>query len=135
MAIHTMHNYKVIIRRGNKTVNNPFDRSKLGTKRQILTDKKGIPLSAVITSAKTHDLKAVTNVIDNSVIKQPFVSNKPKGRKHRKHNHICFDRAYQSKSIKQEIINCDYVPHTIQKKKIPEKRRYGIPKKIFSFQK
>ena len=93
MAIHTMHNYKVIIRRGNKTVNNPFNRSKLGTKRQILMDKKGIPLSAVITSAKTHDLKAVTNVIDNSVIKQPFVSNKPKGRKHSKHNHICFDRA------------------------------------------
>ena len=31
--------------------NNPTDRSKLGTKRHILTDKKGIPLSAVITSA------------------------------------------------------------------------------------
>ncbi len=66
MAIHTLHNYKVIIRRGNKTVNNPFDRSKLGTKRHILTDKKGIPLSAVIESEKTHDIKAVTDVIDNS---------------------------------------------------------------------
>ena len=30
------------------TGNNPTDRSKLGTKRHILTDKKGIPLSAVI---------------------------------------------------------------------------------------
>ena len=29
---------------------NPTDRSKLGTKRHILTDKKGVPLSAVITS-------------------------------------------------------------------------------------
>ena len=28
------------------TGNNPTDRSKLGTKRHILTDKKGIPLSA-----------------------------------------------------------------------------------------
>ncbi len=30
------------------TGNNPTDRSKMGTKRHILTDKKGIPLSAVI---------------------------------------------------------------------------------------
>jgi hypothetical protein len=37
------------------TGHNPtIDRSKLGTKRHILTDKKGIPLSAiVITSANT----------------------------------------------------------------------------------
>jgi putative transposase len=34
--------------------NSTIDRSKLGTKRHILTDKKGIPLSAiVITSANT----------------------------------------------------------------------------------
>ena len=39
--------------------NNPIpDRSKLGTKRHILTDKKGIPLSAVISSsAMTHDIR------------------------------------------------------------------------------
>ncbi len=43
--------------------NNPTDRSKLGTKRHILTDKKGIPLSAVITSASTHDIKAVTKML------------------------------------------------------------------------
>ena len=60
------------------TGNNPVDRSKLGTKRHILTDKKGIPLSAVISSASTHDIKLVTDVIDNLVIKQTFVSNKPK---------------------------------------------------------
>ena len=52
------------------TGNNHTDRSKLGTKRHILTDKKGIPLSAVISSASTHDIKLVTNVVDNIVIKQ-----------------------------------------------------------------
>ena len=54
------------------TGSNPVDRSKLGTKRHILTDKNGIPLSAIITSASTHDIKAVTDVIDNAVIKRPF---------------------------------------------------------------
>jgi hypothetical protein len=53
--------------------NNLTDRSKLGqAKRHILTDKKGIPLSAVISSAKTHDIKLVTaDVVDNVVIRRP----------------------------------------------------------------
>ena len=53
------------------TGSSPVDRSKLGTKRHILTDKQGIPLSAAISSANTHDIKAVTDVIDNAVIKRP----------------------------------------------------------------
>jgi len=53
------------------TGNNPTDRSKRGTKRHILTDKKGIPLSAIISSANTHDIKVVTDVVDNVVIKRP----------------------------------------------------------------
>ena len=36
------------------TGHNPMDRRKLGVKWQILTDKDGIPLYAVITSANTH---------------------------------------------------------------------------------
>ncbi|HEY6534736.1 MAG TPA: transposase [Candidatus Nitrosocosmicus sp.] len=54
------------------TGKNPTDRSKLGrTKRHILTDKNGIPLSIVISSASTHDIKIVTDVVDNRVIKRP----------------------------------------------------------------
>jgi len=99
------------------------DRSKLGTKRQILTDKKGIPLSAAISSASTHDIKLVTDVIDNSIIKRTFVSDKPKGMRRRRYHHLCLDRAYQSKSIEREIIKRGYVPH------IPYKRKRGQVKK------
>ncbi len=50
---------------------NPTDRSKMGrTKRHVLTDKKGIPLSVVISSANTHDIKLVTDVVDNSIKRQ-----------------------------------------------------------------
>ena len=45
---------------------NRTDRGKLGTKRHILADKKGIPLSAVISPASTHDIKLVTNVADGT---------------------------------------------------------------------
>jgi putative transposase len=56
---------------GDKTGNNPTDRSKLGTKRDILTDKKGTPPSAVISPANTHDINLVAEVLDNAVIKRP----------------------------------------------------------------
>jgi hypothetical protein len=74
------------------------DRSKLGTKRHILTDKKGILLSVVISSsASTHTIKLVTNVVDNAVIKRPSPSYKTKktGRR-RKLQHLCLDKAYNS---------------------------------------
>jgi putative transposase len=101
------------------TGNNPTDRSKLDANRHILTDKKGIPLSVVITPANTHDMKAVTNVIDNADIKRPSESSfrKDKVRKH--YQHLCLDRAYNSNSIEKEIIKRGYVPH------IPYKRKRG----------
>src|SRR4051812_11639201 len=114
------------------TGNNPTDRSKLGTKRYTLTDKNGIPLSAIISSTSTHDIKTVTDVIDNSIIKQSFVSNKPKkGMKQRRpyHHHLCLDRAYNSKPIENEIIKRGYVPH------IPYKRKRGQKKEDKTYQK
>ena len=98
------------------TGNSPIDRGKLGTKRHILTDKEGIPLSAVMSSANTHDIKAVTDVIDNTVVKRP---SQPKShdKKRNKHHHLCLDKAYDSKSVKQEIIKRGYVPHIVYKRK------------------
>jgi len=113
--------------------NNPTDRSKLGTKRHILTDKQGIPLSAIISPASTHDIKLVTDVIDNTVIKQTFVSNKPKkGMKQKpRHNHLCLDRAYRSKPIEQEIIKRGYVPHIPYKKKRGQKKEENTNQKRY----
>ncbi len=83
--------------------NNPTDRSKLGTKRHILTDKEGIPLSVVISSANIHDIKLVTNVIDNVVVKRPSFSLTKHGLdRKRKQQHLCIDKAYNSKIVKQE---------------------------------
>ena len=81
------------------TGHNPVDRSKLGTKRHILTDKKGIPLSVVISSANTHDIKLVTDMVDNAVIKRPssYKTKKTGRRRRRKNQHLCLDKAYNSK--------------------------------------
>ncbi|HEY6534217.1 MAG TPA: hypothetical protein VIY08_00175 [Candidatus Nitrosocosmicus sp.] len=74
------------------TGNNPTDRSKMGrTKRHILTHKNGIPISAVISSASTHDIKLVTEVVDNAVVKRPSThKTKKTGReRRRKLQHLC----------------------------------------------
>src|SRR6476620_2823320 len=109
----------------------PVDRSKLGTKRHILTDKQGIPLSAVISSASTHDIKAVTDVIDNTVIKRKHSSYFTK-KKMTNHHHLCLDRAYNSKRIEKEIIKRGYIPHIPYKRKRGQKKNENSNQKKYS---
>ena len=99
MAIHRQHIHKVALGGAMTEGSNPTDRGKLGTKRHILTDKKGIPLSAVISSAGTHDIKLVTNVVDSMVIERPSPSSKPKTERRKRgrlQQHLCLDKAYNS---------------------------------------
>src|SRR4051795_9306997 len=108
MAVNRFYIYKVAFR-GAMTGNNPTDRSKLGTKRHILTDKKGIPLSAVISSAKTHDIKLVTDVVDNAVIRRP--SSKYRNGRRRRQQHLCLDKGYNSEHEEKELNKRGYVLH------------------------
>ncbi len=92
-----------------------------------MTDKEGIPLSVVISSsASTHDIKLVTDAVDNTaVIKRPQSSYKTKterGRKRRrKLQHLCLDKAYNSESEEHELIKRGYVLHIPYKRKRDEK--------------
>jgi IS5 family transposase len=105
------------------TCHNPTDRGKLGTKRHILTDKNGIPLSTFITSANTHDITVATNTIDNIVIKRPSLSLHNKSSKHKQN--LCLDKAYHSKEVEQEIIKRGYnshIRHRIEEEKKRNKK-------------
>src|SRR5574342_935611 len=96
------------------TGHNPTDRSKLGTKRHILTDKDGIPLSTIITSANTHDVTVAIDTVDSIVIKRPSSKSITKYRnkkKKKKKQNLCLDKAYHSKEIEQEIVKRGYIPH------------------------
>ena len=44
-------------KRGARVGKNPTDRSKPGSKRHIVADRKGIPLAVVLTAANVHDSK------------------------------------------------------------------------------
>ena len=53
----------------------PTDRDKVGTKRHVLTDGQGIPLSIVIAVANTYDMKAAVSMLINIVVKRPSYSD------------------------------------------------------------
>ena len=70
---------------------NPTDRGKSGTKRHVLVDQKGIPLSVVITGANIHDdMKASINTLDKIVVHKPV----------EKHN-LCLDKGYDFPEIQR----------------------------------
>lgn len=107
---------------GEKSGINPTDRSKLGSKRHILTEKNGIPLSVVISPANTHDIKLVTEVVDKIVIKRPksLSKSKSRGRRRRRRGtlqHLCLDKGYNSIEEEQKLIKRGYILH------IPVKRK------------
>src|SRR5919112_2629833 len=102
------------------TGHNPTDRSKLGSKRHILVDKEGIPLSTFITSANTHDATVAIDTVDSMVIKRRQ-SYKLIDRNKRKKQNLCLDKAYHSKEVEQEIIKRGYIPH-IQYRREKEER-------------
>jgi transposase len=94
----------------------------LGTKRHILTDKNGIPLSVIISSASIHDINLITDVVDNVVIKR----KKKEGRRGRR-QHLCLDKGYNSAEKEQELIKRGYLLHIPikKKKKKNSKRKTG----------
>jgi len=78
-----------------------------------LTNKEGVPLSVVISSASTHDINLVTNVVDNVVIRRRI----RRRRKRPLRQHLCPDKGYNSIQEEHELIKRGYVLHIPIKKK------------------
>ena len=90
--------------RGDSTGPNPTDRAKLGVKRHILTDQRGTPLSAVITGANVHDMKAIMDTLDSTAIGRPrSTPYHPQ--------HLCLDKGYDFPEIEMGVVKRKYVPH------------------------
>ena len=108
--------------RGKKTGPNPADRGKLGSKRHILTDRRGTPLSAVITGANTHDMKAAFETLDGVVVERPA--------SRRYHpQHLCLDKGYDFPEIEAGVIERGYVPHMRHRGEIENPVRRYKPKR------
>ena len=89
---------------GKKTGKNPTDRGKLGVKRSVLIDGRGVPLAATVDGANVHDQKLLGATLDGVAVTRPAVS--PYRRQH-----LCLDKGYAGEPIKQEVRRRGYIPH------------------------
>jgi Transposase DDE domain len=53
---------------GKKTGKNPTDRGKIGVKRSVLIDGRGVPLAAAVDGANVHDQKLLEATLDNTPV-------------------------------------------------------------------
>lgn len=96
---------------GEGTGRNPTDRGKRGSKIHLLVDKRGAPLSVIISGANRHDKTAAVDVLVAVAIGRP---SKPQ--------HLCADAAYDSTDVRDSVVLEGYTPHIK-----PNKRRGKQP--------
>jgi putative transposase len=104
---------------GEKTGKNPTDRAKIGTKRSLLTDGRGVPLSIEVTGANTHDKRMVEATLDGIPIARPEATeDNPQN--------LCLDKGYDYVDVRELVNEYGYTAHipvrgedTSKRKKIP----------------
>ncbi|ADB15575.1 transposase IS4 family protein [Pirellula staleyi DSM 6068] len=78
---------------GEATGKNPTDRAKLGTKRSLMTDARGIPVGLAVSGANTHDSRLLQATLENRLLRFP---RDPNSRCER----LLLDKAYDSQAIR-----------------------------------
>lgn len=80
---------------------------KKGTKRSLLVDGAGAPLSLIVSGANRHDVKLLDATLDGIVAPRP----KPTARQPQ---HLCADKAYQGQPAQASMRQRGYTPHVRQ---------------------
>ena len=82
----------------------------MGTKRSVLTDEKGLPLSVVLSGANTHDIKLLEETLDKIVISRPVVCPQ----------NLCLDAGYtgSAQSVKARHYTAHIRPRGEERKEI-----------------
>ncbi len=93
---------------GEATGPSPVDRGKSGTKRSLLCDRRGAPLSVVVTAANTHDKTVALETLDSIIIERP---EKLVYRIH----HLCLDKGYDYADVIAGVLARDYILHLKQR--------------------
>lgn len=90
----------------------PLTGGKNGSKRHLLVDGLGVPLSLIVTGANRHDVSQLAAVLDAVVLVQPG-QDKP---------YLYADKGYDGQPAQDEIVSHGYAPRVSGKK-----RRCGHP--------
>ena len=105
---------------GKKTERNPTDRGKSGTKRSLLTDGDGVPLSVVVAGAKVHDMRLVGATLNRMMVPRPdplMELEQP----------FCADKGYDYPSVRCLIDFWGYTAH-IKSRRQEQEEKNRIPR-------
>ena len=89
---------------------NPTDREKNGSKRHLLVNERGVPLSLIVTGANVHDARGLEAILKACVIKRPLP-------KQRRSKHLCADAGYYGKPAMKVMLASGYIPHVVGRAK------------------
>ena len=93
---------------GDATGPDPTNRGKLGTKRHVVSDRRGVPLGAVISAANQTDMKMADAPLDSIVVERP-----PPTTEHPQH--LCRDKGFDFPETRAAAEQRGYVVHTPRK--------------------
>jgi putative transposase len=88
---------------GKKTGKNPTDRGKKGTKKSLLTDGDGGPLSVVIAGANVVDQQLLKATIEAIVVERPDPAETEQN--------LNLDKGYDNPNGREAASGADDVPH------------------------
>ena len=93
---------------------------KKGTKRSLLVDALGAPLSLIVIGANRHDVKLLDLTLDAIVVRRPKPTR-------RQPQHLCADKAYRGQPAQAVMRQRGYTPHVRQIADEARAKRRGQP--------
>jgi transposase len=89
---------------GKKVGKNPTDRGKLGTKRSLLTDGRGVPLGLAVAGAHRHDFKMARETTASIAAERPDPTpDAPHG--------LCLDKGYDDDEVRALLEEFGFTAH------------------------
>jgi transposase len=83
-----------------KTGRSPVDRGKIGTKRSLVTDRNGIPISCPVAGANKNDFKILEESLEH-IFKTKDAKNQS----------MCLDKGYDYSEVRIILKKFNFIPH------------------------
>ena len=97
---------------GEATGPSPVDRAKAGTKRSVLSDGRGAPLSVVVAGANAPDQTLALETLDSLPVERP-------ARVVNRLHHLSLDAGYDYAAVVEGVLERDYILHLRPSAKTP----------------
>ena len=89
---------------GEKPAPNPTDRGKLGTKRSVVTDTRGVPIGLAVDGANVPDYKLLQETLDTMPVQRPEAHP-------RQPVNLCLDKGYDYDGPRQIAYDYNLTAH------------------------